>query len=156
MVMNRGAGFHRCGASTLHGRSAYSIAAFQNPESYRAQAMRLPTFGKPRIISCASPHKNHVALPRGCFEETLELLRSHGVEADIEDLREPGAKLDYRFLGTLRDDQQCAFDALSRHDYGVLAATTAFGKTVVAAVLIAHRRMNTLMLVHRKDESTRL
>ena len=30
------------------------LAAFQNPEFYRAQAMRLPTFGKPRIISCAS------------------------------------------------------------------------------------------------------
>jgi superfamily II DNA or RNA helicase len=127
------------------------LAAFQNPEFYRAQAMRLPTFGKPRIISCASLHKNHVALPRGCFEETLELLRSHGVETDIEDLREPGAKLDYRFLGTLRDEQLSAVDALLRHDCGVLAATTAFGKTVVAAALIAHRRINTLVLVHRKE-----
>jgi hypothetical protein len=101
------------------------LAAFQNPEFYRAQAMRLSTFGKPRVISCASLHRNHLALPRGCFEETLELLRSHGVEVDIEDLREPGAKLDYRFPGALRDDQQSAFDALSRHDCGVLAATTA-------------------------------
>lgn len=116
------------------------LAAFQNPEYYRAQAMRLPTFGKPRIISCASVHRNHLALPRGCFEETLELLRAHGVEVDIEDLREPGAKLDYRFLGTLRDDQQNAFDALSHHECGVLAATTAFGKTVVAAALIAPQR----------------
>jgi hypothetical protein len=96
--------------------------------------MRLPTFGKPRIISCASLRRNHLALPRGCFEETLELLRSHGVEVDIEDLRGPGARLDYRFLGTHRDDQQSAFDALSRHDCGVLAATTAFGKTVVVGV----------------------
>src|ERR1039458_3094080 len=29
------------------------VAAFQNPEFYRAQAMRLSTFGKPRIVSCA-------------------------------------------------------------------------------------------------------
>jgi superfamily II DNA or RNA helicase len=127
------------------------LAAFQNPEFYRTQAMRLPTFGKPRVISCASLHKNHLALPRGCFEETLELLRSHGVEADIEDLRESGSKLDCRFLGTLRDEQRSAFDALSRHDCGVMAATTAFGKTVVAAALIAHRRINTLVLVHRKE-----
>ena len=127
------------------------LAAFQNPEFYRAQAMRLPTFGKPRIISCASLHRNHVALPRGCFEETLELLRSHGIEVDIEDLLETGANLDYRFLGTLRDDQRSALDALSRHDCGVLAATTAFGKTVVAAALVAHRRVNTLVLVHRKE-----
>jgi len=69
------------------------LAAFQNPEFYAAQAMRLPTFGKPRIISCASLHRNHLALPRGCFEEALELLRSHAVEVDIEDLREPGEPL---------------------------------------------------------------
>jgi superfamily II DNA or RNA helicase len=40
---------------------------------------------------------------------------------------------------------------LSRHDCGVLAATTAFGKTVVAAALIARRQINTLVLVHRKE-----
>ena len=127
------------------------LASFQNPEFYRAQAMRLSTFGKPRIISCASLHRNHVALPRGCLEEALDLLRSHGVEIDVDDLRERGVQLEYGFLGTLRDTQQTAFDALSQHDFGVLAATTAFGKTVVAAALIAHRRTNSLVLVHRKE-----
>lgn len=29
------------------------LAAFQNPEFYKAQAMRLPVYDKPRIISCA-------------------------------------------------------------------------------------------------------
>jgi len=33
-----------------------------------------------------------------------------------------------------------AFDALTPYDHGVLAATTAFGKTVVAIALIARRR----------------
>lgn len=28
------------------------LAAFQNPEFYKAQAMRLPTFNKPRVIAC--------------------------------------------------------------------------------------------------------
>jgi superfamily II DNA or RNA helicase len=36
-------------------------------------------------------------------------------------------------------------------DMGVLAATTAFGKTVVAAWLIAQRGVNTLVLVHRRQ-----
>ena len=57
------------------------IAAFQNPEFYRAQAMRLSTFGKPRIISCAELHPRHVALPRGCLDEARELLRSHGISS---------------------------------------------------------------------------
>ena len=44
-----------------------------------------------------------------------------------------------------------AFDALAATDCGVLAATPAFGKTVVAAALIAHRQCSTLILVHRRE-----
>lgn len=127
------------------------LAAFQNPEFYRAQAMRLSTFGKPRIVSCAVLHPRHVALPRGCLDETRELLRSHGVEAEVEDRRESGTPLPIRFLGTLREEQAAAFRAIARYDFGVLAATTAFGKTVVAAALIAQRGCSTLVLVHRRE-----
>ena len=35
------------------------LAAFQNPEFYRAQAMRLSTYDKPRIISCAEDFPQH-------------------------------------------------------------------------------------------------
>ena len=38
------------------------LAAFQNPEFYKAQAMRMSTFGKPRIISCAEYYSQHIAL----------------------------------------------------------------------------------------------
>lgn len=127
------------------------LATFQNPEFYRAQAMRLPTFGKPRIVSCAVLHPRYIALPRGCLDEARELLRSHEVEAEIEDLRESGTPLPVRFLGTLREEQAAAFHAMARYDFGVLAATTAFGKTVVAAALIAQRECSTLVLVHRRE-----
>ena len=36
-------------------------------------------------------------------------------------------------------------------DTGVLSASTAFGKTVIAAYLIAKRGVNTLILVHRRQ-----
>jgi superfamily II DNA or RNA helicase len=127
------------------------LAAFQNPEFYRAQAMRLSTFGKPRIISCAELHPRHVTLPRGCLDEVQELFRSHGIRTDVVDRREAGTPLVVRFLGTLRDGQAAALEALASHDGGVLAATTAFGKTVVAAALIARRGRNTLVLVHRRQ-----
>jgi hypothetical protein len=129
------------------------LAAFQNPEFYRAQAMRLPTFGKPRIVSCAELYAQHIALPRGCLDETIDLIKSHGGVADMEDQREIGTPLPEGicFQGELRKPQLKAFDALVAHDNGVLAATTAFGKTVVAAALIANRRRNTLILVHRQE-----
>ena len=129
------------------------LAAFQNPEFYRAQAMRLPTFGKPRVVSCAEFHPRHVALPRGCLDEVIALARSHGIEVALEDRRELGQPLppELSFRGELLPVQRRALADLALHDHGVLAATTAFGKTVVAAALIAHRQRNTLVLVHRRE-----
>jgi superfamily II DNA or RNA helicase len=129
------------------------LAAFQNPEFYRAQSMRFPTFGKPRIISCAELHARHVGLPRGCLDEAVELIRGHGADVELDDLRVIGNPLPsrVRFQGTLYGPQVKAFDALMPHDHGVLAATTAFGKTVVAAALIAQRGCNALVLVHRRE-----
>ncbi|SES18396.1 DEAD/DEAH box helicase [Sphingobium sp. YR768] len=79
--------------------------------------------------------------------------RLHGAEAVVEDLRTPGSPFSREvcFRGTLHGSQVKAFDALAPYDYGVLAATTAFGKTVVAAALIAERARSTLILVHRRE-----
>ena len=127
------------------------LAAFQNSEFYAAQAMRLSTFGKPRIISCAELFPNHVALPRGCFDAVLSLLAEDGIQAELRDERNVGTELAVRFLGQLTDEQEAAAQALSKYDMGVLAATTTFGKTVVANRIIATRRRNTLVLVHRRQ-----
>jgi superfamily II DNA or RNA helicase len=127
------------------------IAAFQNPEFYRAQSMRLPTYDKPRIIHCAEDHPQHFALPRGCIGEVQRVLQALKIKAVLRDERCCGTRLEVAFGGTLRPEQQAAAEAMLRHDTGVLAATTAFGKTVVAAWLIAQRRVNTLVLVHRRQ-----
>jgi len=127
------------------------LAAFQNPEFYKAQAMRLPTFGKPRVISSAEDHGLHIGLPRGCLDELRELLNELKVSFTVRDERVGGDTIDATFQGTLRPDQQRAAEALLRHDTGVLAGTTGFGKTVVAAWLIAERGVNTMVLVHRRQ-----
>ncbi len=127
------------------------LAAFQNPEFYAAQAMRLPTFGKPRVISCAELFPKHIALPRGCLDELLDLFAELDMAADVRDERQPGSTLDTRFLGELTPEQSEVAAALLRHETGVLAASTGFGKTVVAAKVIAARDRNTLVLVHRRQ-----
>ena len=127
------------------------LAAFQNPEFYRAQSMRLPTHDKPRIIACAEDHPKHFALPRGCLDEVLETLEALKIQPVLHDERFGGNPLSVSFTGALRPEQQLAAEAILRHDTGVLAATTAFGKTVVAAWLIAQRGVNTLILVHRQQ-----
>ena len=127
------------------------LAAFQNPEFYAAQAMRMPTFGKPRIIFCAELFSRHVALPRGCLDDLLALIRGLGVRAELRDERQQGQSLTTHFLGELTPEQGDAATALLKHETGVLAATTAFGKTVIAANMISARGRNTLVLVHRRQ-----
>jgi superfamily II DNA or RNA helicase len=127
------------------------LAAFQNPEFYKAQAMRLPTFDKPRVIACAEDCAQHVGLPRGCLDEVRELLSDLGIAIATRDERNSGKPLDVQFDGALRPEQASAARDLLAHDIGVLAATTAFGKTVVASWLIAERAVNTLVLVHRRQ-----
>ena len=127
------------------------VAAFQNPEFYQAQAMRLSTFGKPRIISCCEDFPKHLALPRGCLDELLEIFRSLKVEVQLTDERYSGMPLELHFHGELRLDQQQAVNALLKYETGVLSASAAFGKTVVAAYMIAQRKVNTLVIVHRRQ-----
>ena len=126
------------------------LAAFQNPEFYKTQAMRLSTFGKPRIISCGEDFSHHLGLPRGTLDEVLALLKDHGIEVDIRDERSSGVTIEARFQGELRPLQKEAAQAILKHDIGVLCAPTAFGKTAVTAYLIAERKINTLVLVHRR------
>jgi superfamily II DNA or RNA helicase/very-short-patch-repair endonuclease len=127
------------------------IAAFQNPEFYKAQAMRLSTYDKSRVIACAEDHPQHIGMPRGCLDDVRQELTNLGIRTVTRDERERGRPLDVTFAGELRAEQMAAAQAMVSHDTGVLAATTAFGKTVIAAWLIAQRRVNTLVLVHRRQ-----
>jgi hypothetical protein len=125
------------------------LAAFQNPEFYKAQAMRLPTYDKPRVIGCAEEDRHFLALPRGLLDELVLLFRRHKIEPRLEDERSDGRAINVTFTGALRDRQPEAVARILKHDERVLCAGTAFGKTVAAAFVIAARRTNTLVLVHR-------
>ncbi|MBS0655600.1 MAG: DEAD/DEAH box helicase family protein, partial [Verrucomicrobia bacterium] len=122
-----------------------------NPEFYRAQAMRLPVRNIPRIIACSEEHPNHISLPRGCLEDLLKLLSELKIKHKIKDERHCGVPLTAIFQGELRVEQKAAAVAILSDDIGVLSATTAFGKTVVASWLIAKRKVSTLILVHRRQ-----
>ena len=127
------------------------LAAFQNPEFYKAQAMRMSVWDKPRVIGCAENYPNHIALPRGCLDAAQDLLLDNGIRYDLHDERYEGEAIDVAFAGTLRIDQEAAVAAMLHHDAGVLCAPTAFGKTVAAGAMIAERGVNTLVLVHRTE-----
>ena len=119
------------------------LAAFPNPEFFKAQAMRLPTYEKPRMITCAEDYPQHIGLPRGCLDDLLLLFSDLKIKLTIQDELQSGIPLKSNFLGELRSDQKAAASAMLKTDFGVLSATTAFGKTVIGAWLISKRKANT-------------
>jgi superfamily II DNA or RNA helicase len=127
------------------------LAAFQNPEFYKAQAMRMPVWNKPRIIGCAENFSQYIGLPRGCLDDVRSLLEKNSIRPEIQDERVSGSKVSAKFLGKLRKDQKMAVRSLFKNETGVLSAPTAFGKTVIAAAMIARRKVSTLVLVHRAE-----
>jgi len=127
------------------------LAAFQNPGFYKAQAMRMSVWDKPRVIGNAENYPQHIALPRGCLDAAMDLLRNNDIACDLHDERFGGEAINASFAGTLRLDQEAAVTGMVIHDTGVLCAPTAFGKTVTAAAIIARRGVNTLVLVHRTE-----
>jgi len=127
------------------------LAAFQNPEFYQKQAMRMPTYNTPRVICCAEDFSKHIALPRGCLDDVAGLLEELHIQLIIQDKQFSSEKIDVKFNGRLYPEQEKAAEALLKHNDGILAATTAFGKTVIAGYIIAKRQVNTLVLVHRRQ-----
>jgi superfamily II DNA or RNA helicase len=126
------------------------LAAFQNPEFYKKQSMRLSTATTPRVISCAEEFSQHIAIPRGCHADLEALLQDYNVALVVEDQRNTGQPLDLHFKGQLTPVQEQAAQALLLHDIGVLVAPPGIGKTVVGTYLIAQRARSTLVLVHRR------
>ena len=126
------------------------LAAFQNPEFYKKQRMRLYTGTTPRVISCAEDLDQYISLPRCCAVEAAQLLAEHGVTLTIDDQRYHGTALNLQFNGDLTAVQTDAARALLGHDTGVFVAPPGIGKTVLGTYLIAQRTCNTLILVHRK------
>ena len=81
------------------------LASFKNPMFYRQQAMRLPTYGHPRVISCADETKHYLCLPRGCEPELLDELEALGIDVRIVNKTFSGNRIDVEFKGQLRDEQ---------------------------------------------------
>ena len=136
---------------TLRGR-LIRLAAFVNPEYANMQRLRLNVYSTPRVIDRSVNGDDFLILPRGCLDGALETIRNESAEYEIFDKRVTGESLErIRFAGELRDEQRLAAQELIRHDTGVLAAGTAFGKTVLAAWMIAERKVPTLVLVNRRQ-----
>jgi len=126
------------------------LAAFPNPEFYKLNRMRLPTYPHPRIIFSGELQADQLVLPRGVLDAAVQTLRSAGAAVSVQDERQRPKRLRLGFRGTLTPDQQEAVRVLRKSEFGVFVAPPGAGKTVVACALLALRKTPTLILVHRQ------
>jgi superfamily II DNA or RNA helicase len=126
------------------------LAAFQNPEFYKKQRMRLSTALTPRVICCAEEIQKYYTIPRGCLDDLKRLLSDNNISVDVQDKRFDGKSVEFKFNGELTVEQNKAREELLKHETGVLVAPPGIGKTVIGIRLIESRKTNTLVLVHRK------
>jgi superfamily II DNA or RNA helicase len=123
------------------------LAAYSNPQFYQNLALGFSTSNTPRIVYDGYDEGSHIVIPRGCFDDLKGQLYEAEIPCRITDKRQSGRAIDISFNGALYPEQSVAAERLSAHDIGILAAATAFGKTVIGAYLIAQRKVNTLVLV---------
>ncbi|OQY03990.1 MAG: restriction endonuclease subunit R, partial [Planctomycetales bacterium 4572_13] len=123
---------------------------------------------KPWDTPPSGKKKNQIVGP---FPETIQIVLANQIFIPKDDLspslrnalirlaafqnpefyQKQAMRVDMKFNGQLYPDQKKAAKALLKHDNGILAATTAFGKTVIASYIMAKRKANTLVLVHRRQ-----
>lgn len=127
------------------------LATINNPEFFKAQTKRLSTYKIPRKIDCTEESQDFLILPRGCEKDIKDLFVKNGIALNVQDQTNSGKEINVEFHGQLRPQQVEAVQGLMQHSCGILSASTGFGKTVVAASLISKRKINTLVIVHRKQ-----
>lgn len=127
------------------------LSAFKNKQFNIAQAMGRSVWDIPRIIVKGDFSSQYFGIPRGCHSSVLDVLAANSIACKFDDVRSAGKHIDVTFKGELWDDQCAAFEAMIKHDNGTLIAPPAFGKTVLSSAVIAHRKVNTLIVVHRKS-----
>jgi superfamily II DNA or RNA helicase len=125
------------------------LATFPNPVFHEKLRLRFATFDTPRFLFAGEWHADRLVLPRGVLDQSLAVLETAGAVVVVQDAREAGTRVPWKFQGELREDQEKAVRKMLADDSGVLCAPPGAGKTVMGCALIARARTSALVLVHR-------
>lgn len=132
--------------STSVKNSFRRLASFANPVFYMMQKNRMSVRNIPMVIDCSKEDEKYIKLPRGTYEYLTTLCSENNIKMNIKDIRNNGEKLNIKFMGTLREDQNIALEEMLKYETGILEAPTGFGKTVTCCKLIEERNVNTLIV----------
>lgn len=124
-----------------------SLVAFDNPIFYKNNRLGYSNYNQPMVVYMGNDVNDYIKIPRGLIEKIIEKCSQANILYDIVDKRKRGKPINVEFTGQLRNEQIIAAKELLKYDNGILNATTAFGKTVVASYLISKRKVSTLIVM---------
>ena len=127
------------------------MATIDNPEFYKNKRLGKTNYYNFKQISLWSETEGYIRVPRGMLDKLSDKCKEAGIECDLIDKRQFGRPIRVSFNGTLKEQQEYAAAKLEKYESGVLCAATAFGKTVLAAYMIAKRKVNTLILLQNTE-----
>ena len=125
--------------------------SFPNPAYLGAQKRGFSTWNIPQQIQGYRVEADTLIIPRGFVRQLIGILRGAGVRYRFEDRRRTLPPVAFTFHGQLEDFQETAVEAMAARDFGVLAAATGSGKTVMALYLIALRKQPSLVICHTRE-----
>lgn len=128
-----------------------SMAAFSNPVYYKNLRLGFSNYNNSSSVYLGLDIDGYIRIPRGLKEELIKKLEESDIKYQIEEKRVIGRPIKVSFNGELKEEQKDAINDLLEYDNGVLNATTAFGKTVVSAYMIAKRKLSTLIVVNNTN-----
>lgn len=123
------------------------LAAYRDAQCMEAEDARRKASAYPRVICEAKEDGDAIYLPRGCENALVRMLSPH-IRVTFVDARTTGTPITADFKGELRPEQKPALAVTEAYDNGIINLPTAFGKTVIAAGIIAQKKVNTLILVN--------
>ena len=127
------------------------MATIDNPEFAKNKRIGHSNYYNLSTISMWKETEGYIKVPIGLLEKIISKCNEANISVDINDKRSYGRPIRVDFRGELRAQQQLASMQLEKYENGILCAPPAFGKTVLAAYLIAKRKVNTLILLENTE-----
>ncbi len=124
---------------------------FSNSEYFAKRKAKRSTWGIPKYFRFIEETEHEVIVPRGFVGKLVRFCKQQKIDFIFEDERKKQNPVRFSTNLTLKTHQKSAFEAASRKDFGVIAAPTGSGKTVIALKIIEEKQQPALIVVHRKQ-----